>query len=138
MRCTFVIGVQQGCLSLLLHKRLGVAVSHALYTCACLDALFMQRCRMQKWISFDAKRTNCLFLGYFKETKAYCLMCVATRKIIRYRDVVFGKDNINVGHGLEMSLSGSCETPSLVLINESSKSTSSMQVMMMIPRRRSL
>jgi hypothetical protein len=73
----------------------------------------------------DAKGTKCLFLGYCEGTKAYRLMCVETRKIIKSRDVVFVEDSTSVGHGLEMSPSGSSETPSLVLVDESSKPPSS-------------
>lgn len=69
----------------------------------------------------DAKGTKCLFLGYCEGTKAYRLMCVETKKIIRSRDVVFVEDSTSVGHGLEMSPSGSSEAPSLVLVDESSK-----------------
>ena len=73
----------------------------------------------------DAKGTKCLFLGYCEGTKAYRLMCIETRKIIRSRDVVFDEDSTSVGHGLEMCPSGSRETPSLVLVDESSKPTPS-------------
>ena len=66
----------------------------------------------------DAKGTKCLFLGYCEGTKAYRLMCVETGKIIRSRDVVFVEDSTSVGHGLEMSPSGS-DTPPLVLVDES-------------------
>jgi transposase InsO family protein len=69
----------------------------------------------------DAKGTKCLFLGYCEGTKAYRLMCVETRKIIKSRDVVFVEDNTSIGHGLEMSPSGSSKTPPLVLVDESSK-----------------
>ena len=55
----------------------------------------------------DAKGTKCLFLGYCEGTKAYRLMCVETKKIIKSRDVVFVEDSTSVGHGLEMSPSGS-------------------------------
>jgi hypothetical protein len=30
-----------------------------------------------------------VFLGYCERTKAYCLMCVETKRIIKSRDVVF-------------------------------------------------
>lgn len=30
----------------------------------------------EKWGKFDAKDTNCLFLGYCKGSKAYRLMCL--------------------------------------------------------------
>src|SRR5688500_13890735 len=71
----------------------------------------------------DAKGTKCLFLGYCEGTKAYRLMCVETKKIIRSRDVVFDEGSTSIGHGLEMSPSGSSVTPSLVLVDESSKPT---------------
>jgi transposase InsO family protein len=71
----------------------------------------------------DAKGTKCLFLGYCEGTKAYRLMCVESRKIIRSRDVVFDEDSTSVGHGLEMSPSGSNGTPPLVLVDESFKPT---------------
>jgi hypothetical protein len=31
----------------------------------------------------------CVFLGYYEGTKAYRLMCVKTKRIIKSRDVVF-------------------------------------------------
>ncbi len=31
----------------------------------------------------------CVFLGYYEGTKAYHLMCVETKRIIKSRDVVF-------------------------------------------------
>ena len=73
----------------------------------------------------DAKGTKCLFLGYCEGTKAYRLMCIETRKIIKSRDVVFDEESTSVGDGLEMSPSGSSEAPLLVLVDESSKPTSS-------------
>jgi hypothetical protein len=69
----------------------------------------------------DAKGTKCLFLGYCEGTKAYRLMCLETKKIIKSRDVVFVEDSTSVGHGLEMGPSGSSETPSLGLVDQSSK-----------------
>ena len=72
---------------------------------------------------FDAKGIKCLFLGYCKGTKAYRFMCAEIRKIIRSRDVVFDEDSTIIGHTLEMSPSGSSETPLLVLVDESSKPT---------------
>ena len=73
----------------------------------------------------DAKGTKCLFLGYCEGTKAYRLMCLETKKIIRSRNVVFVEDSTSVGQSLEMSPSGSNEMPSLVLVDESSKPTPS-------------
>ncbi len=41
----------------------------------------------------DAKGTKCLFLGYCEGTKAYRLMCVQSKKIIKCRDVEFMEDS---------------------------------------------
>ena len=41
---------------------------------------------------FEAKTTNCLFLGYCEGTKAYRLMSLETKKIIRSLDVSFCED----------------------------------------------
>lgn len=40
---------------------------------------------------FEAKALKCLFFGYCEDTKAYRLMCLDTKKIIRYCDVTFCK-----------------------------------------------
>jgi hypothetical protein len=45
----------------------------------------------------DAKGTKCLFLGYCEGTKAYRLMCVQSKNIIKCRDVEFMEDNTSVG-----------------------------------------
>jgi hypothetical protein len=45
----------------------------------------------------DAKGTKCLFLGYCEGTKAYRLMCVQSKKIIKCRDVEFMEDSTSVG-----------------------------------------
>ena len=52
-------------------------------------------------------------------------MCVETKKIIRSRDVVFDEDSTSISHGVEISPSGSCETPTLALVDEPSKPTPS-------------
>jgi hypothetical protein len=67
----------------------------------------------------DAKGTKCLFLGYCEGTKAYRLMCVQSKKIIKCRDVEFMEDSTNVGNDLEMRPSGRNETPN---VDTSSKS----------------
>jgi transposase InsO family protein len=70
----------------------------------------------------DAKGTKCLFLGYCEGTKAYRLMCVQSKKIIKCRDVEFMEDNTSVGNDLKMRPSGRNETPNVVIVDTSSKS----------------
>jgi hypothetical protein len=70
----------------------------------------------------DAKGTKCLFLGYCEGTKAYRLMCVQSKKIIKCKDVEFMEDSTNVGNDLEMRPSGRNETPNVVIVDTSSKS----------------
>jgi hypothetical protein len=69
-----------------------------------------------------AKGTKCLFLGYCEGTKAYRLMCVQSKKIIKCRDVEFMEDSTSVGNDLEMRPSGRNETPNVVIVDTSSKS----------------
>ncbi len=70
----------------------------------------------------DGKGTKCLFLEYCQGTKAYRLMCVQSKKIIRCRDVEFIEDNTSVGNDLEMHPSGRNQTPNAVIVDTSSKS----------------
>jgi hypothetical protein len=53
---------------------------------------------------FDEKRTKlksksmpCVFLRYYEGTKAYRLMCVETKRIIKNRDVVFIERSKEIG-----------------------------------------
>jgi hypothetical protein len=43
----------------------------------------------EKKTKLESKSMPCVFLGYYEGTKAYCLMCVKTKKIIKSRDVMF-------------------------------------------------
>jgi hypothetical protein len=43
---------------------------------------------------------KCLFLGYCEGTKAYRLMCVQSKKIIKRRDVEFMEDSTSVDNDL--------------------------------------
>jgi hypothetical protein len=70
----------------------------------------------------DAKGTKCLFLGYCEGTKAYRLMCVQSKKIIKCWDVEFMEDSTSVGNDLEMRPSGRNDTPNVVIVDTSSKS----------------
>ena len=45
----------------------------------------------------EAKATKCLFFGYCEGTKAYRLMLVETKKILRSRDVTFDEDSTPQG-----------------------------------------
>ena len=69
----------------------------------------------------DAKATKCLLLGYCEGTKAYRLMCVETKKIIKCRDVTFMEDGPSE---LEMRPSGSMKTSIVDVVDESSNSPS--------------
>ena len=60
-----------------------------------------------KRTKLDAKGIKCLFLGYCEGTKAYRLMCVESKKIIKCRDVTFLEDGGPDPKLLEMSPSGS-------------------------------
>jgi len=64
----------------------------------------------------DAKGTKCLFLGYCEGSKAYRLMCVQSKKIIKCRDVEFMEDSTSVRNDLEMQPSGRNETPNVVIV----------------------
>ncbi len=70
----------------------------------------------------DAKGTKCLFLGYCEGSKAYRLMCVQSKNIIKCRDVEFMEDNTSVGNDLEMHPSGRNQTPNVVIVDTFSKS----------------
>jgi len=43
----------------------------------------------EKRNKLESKSIPCVFLGYCERTKAYCLMCVETKRIIKSQDVVF-------------------------------------------------
>ena len=71
---------------------------------------------------FNAKGTKCMFLGYCKYMEAYRLMCLETKKIIKCRDVVFMEDSASIGNDLEMRPSGRDGGRMVVVMDESSKS----------------
>jgi hypothetical protein len=43
----------------------------------------------EKRSKLDSKSIPCVFLGYHEGSKAYHLMCVETKRIIKNRDVMF-------------------------------------------------
>ena len=68
------------------------------------------------------KEIKCIFYGYCKGMKAYMLMYLETKKIIKCRDVVFMEISGSIKNDLEMHLSGRNEGPMVVLVDEFSKS----------------
>ena len=66
----------------------------------------------------DAKAEKCVFLGYCESTKAYRLMSVETKNIIRSRNVTFCEES-TIGPHLEDGRSGRCGD---VIVDTSSKS----------------
>src|SRR5579875_408018 len=70
-----------------------------------------------KRTKLDTKGTKCLFLGYCEGTKAYRLMCLETKKIIKCRDVVFAEDATCDDANVEMHPSGSLEPPTMILVD---------------------
>ena len=49
----------------------------------------------------EPKGTKCLFLGYCEGTKAYRLMSVETKKILRSRNVTFVEDSTPQGASMD-------------------------------------
>jgi hypothetical protein len=69
----------------------------------------------------DAKGKKCLFLGFCEGTKAYRLICLQSKKIIKCRDVEFMEDSSSIGNDLEMRPTGRNETRNVVIVDTSSK-----------------
>jgi hypothetical protein len=72
----------------------------------------------QRRTKLDAKGVKCLFLGYCEGTKAYRLICLETKKIIKSPDVVFFEDKTH----LEDCPSGSVDVEPAVKVDISAKS----------------
>jgi len=51
----------------------------------------------EKRTKLESKSMLCVFLGYYEGTKAYRLMCVKTKRIIKSRDVVFIEGSKEIG-----------------------------------------
>ncbi len=51
----------------------------------------------EKRTKLKSKSMPCVFLGYYKGTKAYRLMCVETKRIIKSTDVVFIEGSKEIG-----------------------------------------
>ncbi len=51
----------------------------------------------EKRTKLESKSMPCVFLGYHEGTKAYRLMCVETKRIIKSRDVVFIEGSKEIG-----------------------------------------
>lgn len=72
----------------------------------------------------DAKYIECLFLGYCEGINAYRLICLQIKIIIKNRDLVFIEDDMSNGKTLEMLPNRRKEGPTVVVVDESSKSSS--------------
>jgi hypothetical protein len=72
----------------------------------------------QRRKKLDAKGVKCLFLGYCEGTKAYRLICLETKKIIKSLDVVFFEDKTH----LEDCPSGSIDEAPAIKVDISPKS----------------
>jgi hypothetical protein len=51
----------------------------------------------EKRTKLKSKSMPCVFLGYYESTKAYCLMCLETKRIIKSRDVMFIEGSKEIG-----------------------------------------
>jgi transposase InsO family protein len=51
----------------------------------------------EKTTKLESKSMPCVFLGYHEDTKAYRLMCVETKRIIKNRDVVSIEGSKDIG-----------------------------------------
>ncbi len=51
----------------------------------------------EKRTKLESKSMPCVFLGYYEGTKAYRLMCVKTKRIIKSRHVVFIEGSKEIG-----------------------------------------
>src|ERR1700737_5511716 len=80
--------------------------------------LYFQQVPDQRRTKLDAKGVKCLFLGYCEGTKAYRLICLETKKIIKSPDVVFVEDKTH----LEDCPSGSIDEAPAVKVDISAKS----------------
>ena len=65
--------------------------------------------------------SKCLFLGFCEGTKAYRLMFLQTKKIIKYRDVKFLEDSTSMGGDSKIHKSGRNERLNVVIVDESPK-----------------
>lgn len=73
---------------------------------------------------FVANDTKCLLLGYCKRTKAYRLMFLQIKNIIKSRNMVLMEYSMSVGNNLEMCPSGRIEGLTVVVVDKSSKLSS--------------
>ena len=76
----------------------------------------------KKTNKLDAKEIKCVFLEYFESMKVYRLMCLETKKIINIKNIIFMEDSESIRNDLEIHMSGRNEGPTMVVVNEYSKS----------------
>ena len=69
----------------------------------------------------DAKDTKCLFLEYCEGIEAYRLICLQTKKNIKYKDVIVLEDSTSIGGDSEIRPSGRIEGPNVDIVDESPK-----------------
>jgi hypothetical protein len=67
------------------------------------------------------KDTKCLLLGYCEGTKAYRLMCLQTKKIIKCSDVEFLEDSTSMRGDSEIRPNRRNERLNVVIVDESPK-----------------
>lgn len=72
----------------------------------------------EKRSKLDAKGIKCLFLGYCEGTKAYRLMRLQTKKIIKCRHMKFLEDSTSMGDDSEICPSERNEGPNVVIVDE--------------------
>jgi len=85
-----------------------VEEGQTLVTCVSLDVLNIYALDSRpKRSKLNAKVTKHLFARYYEGLKAYRLMCLATKKVIKNRDVTFIKEKSDICKTLEMCPSGS-------------------------------
>jgi hypothetical protein len=69
----------------------------------------------------DARRIKCMFCKYYKGMKAYRLMCLETKKIMKSRDVGFMEGSGSIRNDLVMRPSGRNIGLIIVVLDKSSK-----------------
>ena len=61
--------------------------------------------------------------GYCEGTKAYRLLCLQTKRIIKNKNAIFMEEGMSVGNALEMRPSGRNQGTTVVLIDKYFKSS---------------
>ena len=72
----------------------------------------------EQMIKLDTNDIKCLLLGCYEGIKAYRLMCLQTKNIIKNRDVVFMEDDTGVENALKMRPSERNGGPTTIVVDE--------------------